>query len=149
VDSRKTRNPPVLSMHSVNPGLNTLTGGLGRANTGQIVGGREKTKRLDIWFDPVNERFELRRPSKGENWVKLSEILQIRKRAELESLLRERGFGPNEQDRISTLWRVFREDYNVPVHELSEDVDLDDLGTLFVRINFAGTRVRGQMSTQQ
>jgi len=108
-----------------------------------IVGGREKTKRLDIWFDPVNERFELRRPSKGENWVKLSEILQIRRRAELESLLRERGFGPDEQDKISTLWRVFREDYNVPVHVLSEDVDLDDLGNIFVRINFAGTRVRG------
>jgi len=108
-----------------------------------IVGGGEKTKRLDIWFDPVNERFELRRPSKGENWVKLSEILQIRRRAELESFLRERGFGPNEQDNISTLWRVFREDYNVPVHELSEDVDLDDLGNIFVRINFSGTRVRG------
>jgi len=108
-----------------------------------IVGGREKTKRLDIWFDPVNEKFELRRPSKGENWVKLSEILQIRRRAELESLLRERGFGPDEQDRISTLWRVFREDYNVPVHELLEDIDLDDLGNIFVRINFAGTRMRG------
>jgi hypothetical protein len=108
-----------------------------------IVGGREKTKRFDIWFDPVNERFELRRPSEGENWVKLSEILQIRKRAELERLLREKGFGPDEQDRISTLWRVFREDYNVPVYELSEDVDLDDLGNIFVRINFAGTRVRG------
>lgn len=108
-----------------------------------IVGGREKTKRLDIWFDPVNERFELRRPRKGENWVKLSEILQIRRRAELESLLRERGFSPEEQDGISTLWRVFREDYNVPVHELPEDIDLDDLGNIFVRINFAGTPVRG------
>jgi hypothetical protein len=107
------------------------------------VRGREETKRLDIWFDPVNERFELRGPSKGENWVKLSEILQIQKRAELERLLRERSFGPDEQDRISTLWRVFREDYNVPVHVLSENVDLDDLGNIFVRVNFAGTRVRG------
>jgi hypothetical protein len=108
-----------------------------------IIGGQERTKRLDIWFDPANERFELRKPVEGENWVKLSEILQLRKRAELESLLRERGFGPDEQDRISTLWRIFREDYNVPVHELPEDVDLDDLGNIFVRINFAGTRVRG------
>jgi len=108
-----------------------------------IIGGREKTKRLDIWFDPVNERFELRRPREGENWVKLSEILQIQKRADLERLLRERGFDPDEKDRISTLWSVFRNDYNVPVHVLSKNVDLDDLGNIFVRVNFAGTRVRG------
>lgn len=108
-----------------------------------IIGGQEKTKRLDIWFDPVNERFELRRPREGENWVKLSEILQIQKRADLERLLRERGFGPDEKDRISTLWSVFRNDYNVPVHVLSKNVDLDDLGNIFVRVNFAGTRVRG------
>jgi hypothetical protein len=28
------------------------------------------------------------------------------------------------------------------VHELSEDLDLDDLGNIFVRTNFAGTRVK-------
>lgn len=58
-------------------------------------------------------------------------------------MLRERGFSPDEQDRISTLWATFREDYKVFVHELSEALDLDDLGNIFVRTNFAGTRVRG------
>ena len=57
--------------------------------------------------------------------------------------MRERGFSPDEQDRISTLWRIFREDYKVPVHKSSENLDLDDLGNIFVRANFADTRVRG------
>jgi hypothetical protein len=108
-----------------------------------IRGGQETTIRLDIWFDPKNEKFELRRPVTEENWVKLSELLQIQKRSDLEKLLRERGFSPDEQDRISTLWATFRDDYKVFVHELSEALDLDDLGNIFVRTNFAGTRVRG------
>lgn len=108
-----------------------------------IRGGQEAVVRFDIWFDPVNDRFELRRPSAGENWVRLSDLLKIQKRSELEKMLRERGFSPDEQDRISTLWRIFREDYKVPVHKLSENLDLDDLGNIFVRTNFAGTRVRG------
>lgn len=109
-----------------------------------IRGGQETTKRLNIWFNPLNEKFELREPAMGENWVKLSELLQVQKRSDLEKLLRgEKGFSPDEQERISTLWATFKEDYRVFVHELSEDLDLDDLGNIFVRTNFAGTRVRG------
>lgn len=68
-----------------------------------IRGGQRKTVRVDIWFDPTNERFELRKPLSSENWVKLSELLQIQRRSELEKMLRERGFSPEEQERISTL----------------------------------------------
>jgi len=32
-----------------------------------IRGGQETTIRLDIWFDPKNEKFELRRPVTEEN----------------------------------------------------------------------------------
>jgi len=45
--------------------------------------------------------------------------------------------------RISTLWSRFREDYRVLVYELPETLNLDDLANIFVRTNFAGTRVRG------
>jgi len=108
--------------------------------------GRRVTIRLDIWFDPVNEKFEIRQPRTDEErrkWIKLSELLQIEKRLDLEKLLRERGYNSEEQDRISALWATFKADYKVPVHELSEDLSLDDLGNVFVRVNFAGTRVRG------
>ena len=108
-----------------------------------IRGGQEKTIRLDIWFDPVNEKFELRRPSAGENWIKLSELLQIQDDVELMELLAERGFHPREHSRIRALWNIFRDGYKVFVHVLPENLDLDDLGNIFVRTNFAGTRVRG------
>lgn len=108
-----------------------------------IKNGERKTIKLDIWFDPKTQEFKLTNPSKGENWIRLSELLQIQRRADLESLLRTRGFDPQEQERISTLWGIFRNDFKVLTHELSEELDLDDLGNIFVRTNFAGTRVKG------
>lgn|GEM_PF-2770491 len=66
-----------------------------------------------------------------------------RKETRAGKLLRERGYSPEEKDKISTLWARFRSDYKVPIHELLEDLSLDDLGGIFVRVNFAGTRVRG------
>lgn len=114
-----------------------------RGKVEAIRNGEKKTIKLDIWFDPKNERFELRAPRGGENWVKLSEIIQIQRRADLESLLRQKGFDPQEQERVSTLWGIFRSDFKVLAHDLSEELDLDDLGNIFVRTNFAGTRVKG------
>jgi hypothetical protein len=111
-----------------------------------IRGGQRSTVRVDIWFDPLTDRFELRQPRDEEEvrrWIKLSELLQIREREALEKMLMERNFSPDEKGKISTLWGTFRSDYKVLVYELLEDLDLDDLGNIFVRTNFAGTRVRG------
>jgi len=105
--------------------------------------GRSYTKRLDIWFDPRNDRLEIRRPPKEGRWIKLHELIGITKREELERFMRERGFNAEEQVRISTLWSVFKTDYKILTHELPPDLDLDDLGNIFVRTNFGGTRVRG------
>ena len=109
-------------------------------------GGRKETIMIDIWFDPVNESFELRAPRTDEEkkkWIKLSELLQIPDRKQLEELLFKKGYGLEEKVRISALWHTFREDYKVFVHELPENLNLDDLANIFVRTNFAGTRVRG------
>jgi hypothetical protein len=114
-----------------------------RGKVNAIKDGQKKTVKVDIWFDPANEKFELRRPREGENWIKLTELLQIQSRFGLEKMLRERGFNTEEQERISALWGTFKNDYKVLVHELSGNLDLDDLGNIFVRTNFAGTRVRG------
>jgi hypothetical protein len=109
-------------------------------------GGRKETIIIDIWFDPVNESFELRAPRTDEEkkkWIKLSELLQIPGRKPLEELLFKKSYSPEEKVRISALWSIFREKKVVMVHELPEDLNLDDLANIFVRTNFAGTRVRG------
>jgi hypothetical protein len=109
-------------------------------------GGRKETVMIDLWFDPVNESFELRPPRTDEEekkWIKLSELLQITETKDLERLLFERDYSVEEKVRISTLWLRFRQEYEVFVYELSETLSLDDLANIFVRTNFAGTRVRG------
>jgi hypothetical protein len=109
-----------------------------------IKDGEKKTVKLDIWFNPQGEgRFELRTPRGGENWIKLSDLLQLQRRADLENLLRHKWLDPEEQEKISTLWGIFRGDYKVPTHHIYERLELDDLGNIFVRTNFAGTRVKG------
>ncbi|MFQ6071333.1 MAG: DUF262 domain-containing protein, partial [Methanosarcinales archaeon] len=108
-----------------------------------IKEGKMQIINANIKFDPMEGKFELRSPRKGENWVILSEVLRIDTRRELERYLRSKHLNPEEQEKVSTLWSVFRGDYKVLIHELSEDLDLDDLGNIFVRTNFAGTRVRG------
>ena len=55
----------------------------------------------------------------------------------------DKGFSIDEQVKINALWNTFREYCKILVHELSEDLDLDDLGNIFVRTNFGGTRIRG------
>jgi len=108
-----------------------------------LIRGRLQTKRLTIYFDPKNERFEIRQPRRGENWIELSKLLQITDRFKLEEFLRSRGLNIDEQIKVSTLWSRFREDVRIFVHELPEDLDLDDLGNIFVRTNFGGTQVKG------
>jgi uncharacterized protein with ParB-like and HNH nuclease domain len=75
-------------------------------------GGRKETIIIDIWFDPVNESFELRAPRTDEEkkkWIKLSELLQIPGRKPLEELLFKKSYSPEEKVRISALWSIFRE----------------------------------------
>jgi len=105
--------------------------------------GKLQTIRLNIWFDPKTERFEIRSPKKGENWIKLPELLEKNETSKLIKYLREKNLEAEEQDKVQALWLRFRGDYKVLVHELPEDLDLDDLGNIFVRTNFAGTRVKG------
>lgn len=109
-----------------------------------MMKGRQEVIKLEILFDPRNERFKLR-AWEGEKCIILSKLLQIQEEAELERLLRTgKGiFDFQEQERILTLWRRFKRDYKVLVHELPEDLELDDLGNIFVRTNFSGTRVKG------
>lgn len=100
-----------------------------------------RTKKLWVWFNPRTEEFQSTEPPRrlGEEWVNLSEVLNMTDE-QLVRFMQNRPSG--ERDKIHVLWLRFR-DYNVLVHELHEDLDLDRLGDIFVRINFAGTRVKG------
>ncbi|MEM3906262.1 MAG: DUF262 domain-containing protein [Nitrososphaerota archaeon] len=95
-------------------------------------------KNKNLWFDPKNERFELE-PYEGENWVKISEILQFQEEADLKKFLRDKGFSPQEGEKILNLWSKFKEDFKIPVYKLTAGLNADDLIKISVRIHSACT----------
>lgn len=98
-------------------------------------------KQLWIWFNPTIDEFACTVPprQRGDKWVKLSSFLEMGSE-EFAKFLHSRP--ESEWDKIHKLWLQFQR-YDVLVHTLSEDFDLDRLGDIFVRINFSGTRVKG------
>jgi len=98
-------------------------------------------KRLWVWFNPRNENFRCTEPPRrlSDEWINLSEILPMNDE-QLAKFLQEKS--AIEREKITLIWLRFR-DYKILYYELSEDLDLDKLGDIFVRTNFAGTRVRG------
>ncbi|MHA1595507.1 MAG: GmrSD restriction endonuclease domain-containing protein [Candidatus Baldrarchaeia archaeon] len=105
--------------------------------------GKKQTFTVNIWFDPKNKRFERRSPKRGEKWVKLSDILSKKNSEELSRFLNRLNLNPTELDNVLDLWIKFRNAYLVPVYILPDDIDIDELGNIFVRVNFGGTQVRG------
>jgi len=105
----------------------------------ELEGGKEK--KLWVWFNPDTEDFRCIEPPRrlGDKWINLSEVLKMSD----EQLVKfTQSKTVKERERINLIWLRFR-DYNILCHELSEDLQLDMLGDIFVRTNFAGTRVRG------
>ena len=100
-------------------------------------------KELWIWFDPSKEELTLRvtKPPRRLHypWVKLSDFLKM-KRDQLEEFIRDRPV--KEKIRIERIWSRFR-DYRITYHEIRGELDYEMLGDIFVRTNFAGTRVKG------
>jgi len=108
----------------------------------KVLLSRGRCRELSIWFNPVSERFTWskppRRPLSGGPWIKLSGILQMDERELAEFVTRR---PPKEQPKLNLLWLQFRR--KIPVHIIPSDKDLDELGDIFTRINFEGTRVKG------
>ncbi|MGB9622279.1 MAG: DUF262 domain-containing protein, partial [Candidatus Bathyarchaeia archaeon] len=100
-----------------------------------------RTRTTWVWFNPRNEDFRWTEPPRelSDEWINLSKVLKMSD----EQLVKFTQDRPaEEREKINLLWLRFR-DYNILVHEIREDLDLDQLGDIFVRTNFAGTRVRG------
>lgn len=103
-----------------------------------------------VWFNPETEDFRVTGPMPNtvvdKGWLKLSELFKVQSNAHFTQLRRQieesRKFSDEAWDRIETLWRQLRH-YNVNIHTIHEELDLDQLGDIFIRINFAGTRVKG------
>ena len=104
-------------------------------------------RRLAIWFNVMTEEFKESPYSPGSDWVRLKDII-TKSTAEdaTEAILKiSRRYGEKSNEVFIKLWRLwsqFNDDYKVPIFILPENTDLDTLGEIFVRINFAGTRVR-------
>lgn len=82
----------------------------------------------------------------GNEWVKLSNVIK-RSEEELVDIAQEISAASSiplgeALKKITRLWVKFNAKYKVPVFIVPKDTDLDALDEIFVRINFAGTRVR-------
>jgi hypothetical protein len=95
-----------------------------------------------VLFNPETEKFTCTEYSLLGKWVKVPEIYEIKSRRELERYLSSWSGTPEEKERISTLWNALRT-YTIPYREVDPSVELETLAEVFVRTNYAGTRVRG------
>jgi len=104
---------------------------------------RQGYRELSIWFNPISEEFTstdpLKRPSKPGPWVKLSEILQIPDEKTLSAYIEQRP--EEERPNLIRLWLSFKR--KIPVHVVEKSKTLEELGDIFTRINYAGTRIKG------
>jgi len=112
-------------------------------------------RRITLWFDPKEEEFKVGKfkegtPKGGGNWIRVSEVLK-KKEGEIEDYLeslKEQGrIDRTGKINLKNLWNRFcGGTYKVLVDELPKggrELEIDDLGEIFVRTNFAGTRVKG------
>lgn len=103
---------------------------------------------LNIWFNIKTEYFKASKYKPGTEWVRLSDIISInrgdfRRLGDIANKVSKESEIPLDEvyNRLNDLWMRFN-DYKVPVHVTTEETNPDRLGEIFVRINFAGTRVR-------
>jgi|GEM_PF-692081 hypothetical protein len=113
---------------------------------GQITLKPGKQKTLFIWFDSNNESFELRAPrgDVDKYWIKLPDLFSIRNKEQVYEWLYKNEIPQNLHPKILILWDQFKKgDYKIPVYVLPDELDIDDIANIFVRVNFAGTKVKG------
>jgi hypothetical protein len=106
----------------------------------------EERRYVDIWFNPIEESFKASHRRPGPTWIKVSEILNSKaeKLPEIaEKVARETlGYDVGRiLSRINNLWLRF-EDYKFAAYIVPRDYELDELGEIFDRVNFAGTKIK-------
>lgn len=118
-----------------------------------LRGGR--STKINLWFDVVNCGVKATRAVKspGVQWVNVSQVLNL-KQQDVPNLARdierelnssgEQADYINIRENLLRLWDTFNGQYRyqIPVYVASPSVGIEELGEIFVRINFAGTRIR-------
>lgn len=115
----------------------------------------ERQKTVNLWFNvndgSIKVTRSVRRP--GIEWVNVPSVLD-KKKQEIPDLARkieeELIRSGNDADYIRIrenllmLWDTFNGEYRyqIPVYVASPSLGIEELGEIFVRINFAGTRIR-------
>jgi len=101
---------------------------------------------VDIWFNPIEESFKASHRRPGPTWIKVSEILNSKteKFPEIAEKVAKETLGYDVGQilsRINNLWLRF-EDYKFAAYIVPRDYGLDELGEIFDRVNFAGTKIK-------
>ena len=105
-------------------------------------------RRLIIWFNVRTEEFKASMYKPGDEWVRLKDVITKNSSKEVvevaQEISRKTGISLGDVlEKLNRLWAQFNtKEYTVPVFIVPGNTDLDTLGEIFVRINFAGTRVR-------
>jgi len=103
-------------------------------------------KYTEIWFNPIQNRFKASYRRPGATWIRLSEVLNSRAE-ELPKLAEKLATETIDQEQglilsvLNKLWMRFR-NYKFAAYVVPSDYKLDDLGEIFDRVNFAGTKVK-------
>jgi hypothetical protein len=131
----------ILSLVLVKNGVITLRGG--------------RQKNINLWFNVINGSLKVTRDvrSPGIEWVNISYVLKMKKQEvpnlaqNIEKRLLSSGKSINYLDireNLLKLWDSFNGEYTyrIPVYVAPSNIGIEELGEIFVRINFAGTRIR-------
>jgi hypothetical protein len=131
----------ILSLVLIKNGSITLRGG--------------RTKNINLWFNVIDKSFKVTRSIKspGTEWISVSKILNVKNQdipklaQDIEKQLVSSGKPVNYLDireNLLKLWDIFNGEYvyRIPVYVAPSSIGIDELGEMFVRINFAGTRIR-------
>jgi hypothetical protein len=115
--------------------------------------GRHKT--INLWFNVTNGSIKATRAVRnpGIEWVSVSHVLKMKKQdvpplaRDMEKKLTEPGRQVDYiavRENLLMLWDTFNGQYRyqIPVYVASPGMGIEELGEIFVRINFAGTRIR-------
>jgi hypothetical protein len=113
-----------------------------------------RSKSINLWLNVIDGSLKVTRDvrSPGLEWVNVSHILKMEKKEmpnlaqKIEKQLVSANKSVNYLDireNLLKLWETFNgEYYRIPVYVAPSNIGTDELGEIFVRINFAGTRIR-------
>jgi len=114
-----------------------------------------RRKSINLWFNVSNKNIMVTRTTRspGVEWLKISDILRMSYEdipeiaEEIERNLANSGKKVDYttiRRNLFEVWETFNGQYkyHIPYYAAPANIGIEELGEIFVRINFAGTRIR-------